>query len=182
MRFLGVVFIALFLNVACMAQSDLLILKKNNHNEKTFFPGSEMIFSTASRFYQAYVTSIERDTVFLIQYDVRQVPSNLGVYILDTVARYRFGVNYRDITGFGKNNNKFDCSASGGALFGGGVLLTTVGLGTWVFSKPNTRYYASPAIVIGAAALAGVGYLLLKSNNKGTKLSKKYTLNYIKVK
>ncbi len=182
MRFYGVLFFILFFVTSCMAQSDLLILKKNNRTEETFFPGNQMIFSTASGFYNAYVTSIERDSVFLIQYDIRQVPSNLGVYVLDTVARYRFGVNYHDITGFGKTNNKFDWSASGGALFGGGVLITTVGLGTWIFTKPQTRYHASPTLVIGAAALAAVGYLLLKSHNQEKRLGKKYTLNYIKVK
>lgn len=182
MRFWSLLFIALFFTMSCIAQSDLLILKKNNRTHQTFFPGTEMTFSTASRSYNAYVTSIERDTVFLIQYDIRQVPTNLGIYMLDTVARYRFGVNYHDITSFGKNSRKFDWSASGGALFGGGILLTTVGLGTWIFTKPNTRYYASPSLVIGSAALAGIGYLLLKSQNKGPKLGKKYTLTYIKMK
>lgn len=182
MRLFLVLSSTLFFTVSCMAQSDLLILKKNNRAQKTFFPGSEMTFSTASGFYNAYVTSLERDSVFLIQYDVRQAPTNLGVYVLDTVAKYNFGINYRDITGFGKTNNKFDWSASGGALFGGGVLLTTVALGTWIFTKPNTRYYASASLVIGAAALAGIGYLILKSHHKGMPLGKKYTLDYIKVK
>src|SRR5665647_2921177 len=118
----------------------------------------------------AYVTSIERDSVFLIRYDIRQVPTNLGVYMLDTVGRYPFAINYHDITGFEKYNNKFDWKASGGALFGGGILLTTVGLGTWLFAKPNTRYYARPSLVIGSAALSGIGYLLLKSHNKGMPL------------
>ena len=181
MRFFLVLFY-FFFTVPCIAQSDLLLLKKNNRTEKTFFPGSEMTFSTTFGFYNAYVTSIERDSVFLIQYDVRQVPTNLGVYMLDTVARYRFGVNYHDITGFGKSSSQFNWSASGGALFGGGILLTTVGLGTWIFSKPNTRYYARPALVITSAALATAGYLMMKSFNKGRPLGKKYQLTYVKVK
>ena len=182
MRFLTALFAILFFTASCLAQSDLLILKKNNRTERTFFPGSQMIFATANGFYNGYVTSIERDTVFLIQYDVRQVPSNLGVYVLDTIARYRFGINYHDITGFGNDSKKFDWNASGGALFGGGILLTTVGLGTWIFTKPGTRYHAGTSLIIGSAALAGIGYLLMKSGNKGTKLGKKYKLNYIKVK
>jgi hypothetical protein len=181
MRFLFLSATLLF-SLSCLAQSDLLILKKNQRTHKTFFPGSEMVFSTAMGSFDAFVTSIQRDSIFLIQYDIRQVPTNLGVYVLDTVARYRFGINYHDITGFGKEHKNFDWHASGAALFGGGVLLTTVGLGTWIFSKPNTRYYARPSLVIGSAALAGVGYLLLRSNSKGIKLGKKYSLTYIKVK
>lgn len=79
-------------------------------------------------------------------------------------------------------SNKFNWVGSGGALLGGGILLTTVGLGTWLFTKPNSRYYASPYLVGGAAVLGGIGYLLIKSGNKEMKLGKKYSLEYIRVK
>ncbi len=182
MRVLFGLFILIFFSLSCFAQSDLLILKKNGRTLRTFFPGSEISFSTTAGNYNAFITSIEKDSVFLIQYDIRQVPTNLGVYVLDTVARYRFGISYNDITAFGKDQNKFNWNASGGALFGGGVLLSAVGLGTWIFTKPNTRYYASPALVIGSAALAGIGFLMMKSYNKGMPLGKKYQLVYIKTK
>lgn len=182
MRFHFILWVSLFFALQCTAQSDLLILKKNNHTVQSFFPGSEMNFSAITGSFNGYVTSIQRDSVFLVQYDVRQVPTNLGVYVLDTVASYHFGINYHDITSFGKSNNHFDWSASGGALLGGGVLLSAFGLGTWIFAKPNTRYYASPTLVIGSAALAGIGYLILKSGNKRMTLGRKYALQYIKVK
>jgi hypothetical protein len=163
--------------------SDILILKKNNRTLQTFFPGNEITFNTASRNYGGVIRSINNDSLFLIYYDIRQIPTSLGVYILDTVATYPYAVNYKEITGFGKmKKNKFDWSGSGGALLGGGLLLTTVGLGTWLFTKPNSRYYASPYLVGGAAVLGGIGYLLIKSGNKGMMLGKKYSLEYIKVK
>jgi hypothetical protein len=175
--------IGILFSTMCLAQSDMLILKKNNRTHESFFPGSEMSFSTATRYYSnAYVTTIQRDSVFLVQYDIRQVPTNLGIYVLDTVARYYFGISYHDILNFGRANNRFDWKASGGALFGGGILLTTVGLGTWVFAKPNTRYYARPSLVIGSAVLAGIGYLMLKAHGKGMPIGKKYKLVYIKMK
>ncbi len=62
------------------------------------------------------------------------------------------------------------------------TLLTAVGLGTWLFTKAGTEYYASPSLVIGGAALASIGYLLLKSNNSSYSIGKKYRLDYIKVK
>jgi hypothetical protein len=171
-------------SIYCVAQpSDILILKKNNRTLQTFFPGNEMAFKTSARYYDGFIRYINHDSLFLIQYDIRQIPTNLGVYMLDTVATYPFAVNYKEITGFGEmRKNKFDWSGSGGALLGGGVLLTTVGLGTWLFTKPNTRYYASPYLVGGAAILAGIGYLLIKSGNKGMRLGKKYSLEYITVK
>lgn len=167
----------------CKAQSsDIIILKKNLRTIKTFFPGNEINFTTASGFYNGIITSINRDTVFLIQYDIRQRPSNLGVYFLDTVATYRYGINYKQITALNKDNNKkFNWAGSGGALFGGGILLTTVGLGTWIFAKPDTRYYASPYLIGSAALLAGIGYLLIKSGGKGLQIGKKYSLQYVHV-
>lgn len=170
--------------VSCEAQSsDLLILKKNNRTIQTFFPGNEIIFNTATRYYDAVIESINHDSLFLIQYDIKQVPTSLGVYIIDTLGTYPFAVNYKEITGFGKyGNKKFNWAGSGGALLGGGTLLTTVGLGTWLFTKPKTRYYASPYLVGGAALLAGIGYLLAKSGGKNKLLGKKYTLEYIAVK
>ena len=169
---------------SCAAQpSDILILKKNQRTLQTFFPENEIDFNTNSGYYSGVIKSINHDSLFLIYYDIKQMPTNLGVYILDTVAKYPFAVNYKEITGFGKNkNNKFNWSGSGAALFGGGVLITTVGLGTWLFTKPKSRYYASPYLVGSAALLAGIGYLILKTNGKGIILGKKYSLEYIKVK
>lgn len=182
MRSLLVLSVTIFFGLSCAAQSDLLILKKNYHTIQTFFPGSEMTFSTSSRFYKAYVSTINNDSVFLLQYDVRQIPTTLGIYILDTVSTYRFAINYHDIKSFGKSRSGFDLNGSGAALFGGGILLATAGLITWIITKPNTQYHASPQLVIGAAVLAGIGYLLMKSGNKNMKLGKKYSLDYIKVK
>lgn len=181
--FIFYVFLTLLPVASCKAQSDILILKKNLKTVRTFFPGSEISVSTNEGYYNGRVTSINHDSVFIIQYDIRQIPSNLGIYFLDTVASYRYGINYKQIRTFDKQySNKFNWSGSGGALLGGGILLTTVGLGTWIFAKPNTRYYASPYLIGGAAALAGIGYLILKSGGKGLVIGKKYSLEYISVK
>lgn len=183
MRLLFIILLIILNTTNCSAQNDLLLLKKNNRTVKSFFPGTEIDFSTDTRYYEAQITSIKKDSVYLVQYDVRHIYSPaLGIFLLDTVATYHFGVNYKEITALGKDTKKFNWSGSGATLFGGGILLTTAGLITWIFAKPNTRYYASPQFVIGAAALAGIGYLLLKTGNKPRKLGKKYTLHYLKLK
>lgn len=184
MKILFISFVAMFSFFSIKGQSsDLLILKKNNRTLQTFFPGNEIIFNTSTRYYDAVIQSINHDSLFLIQYDIRQVPTSLGIYILDTLGTYPFAVNYKEITGFGKyGNKKFNWAGSGGALLGGGTLLTTVGLGTWLFTKPKTTYYASPYLVGGAALLAGIGYFLAKASGKKMALGKKYTLEYIAVK
>ena len=95
MKRLFIFLIFIFFNFFCKAQSsDILSLKKNDRIIKTFFPGNEINFTTPSGFYNGFITTIHHDSVFLIQYDIRQRPSNLGVYFLDTVATYRYGINY----------------------------------------------------------------------------------------
>lgn len=181
MRFLFTILIFCISALAANAQSDLLVLKKNGRTIQSFFPGSEIYFYTKDRAYNAYVTSVDRDSVFLVQYDIKKLYTNLGIYILDTGGRYQYAIAYKEIAGFVKERGNF-LSGSGAALMGGGVVLTTAGLITWIFAKPNTRYYARPGFVITSAALAGVGYLLTKTGSKKIRLGKKYTLHYIKVK
>lgn len=164
----------------CSAQSDWLILKKNGRIMQSYYPGSNMQFSTETRSYDAYVTAFKKDSIFLVQYIVRAVPSNLGVYILDTLSRYYFAINYKEIIAFNKTKGNF-ISGSGEVLYYGGILLTASGLISWVLAKPNTRYYARPELVISAAALSGIGFLMRKARGKEYKIGNKYTLSYISV-
>ncbi len=166
-----------------MYAQDFIVLKKDNQVVKHYYNGSNISFSTPSGSYTGKITSIKNDSVFIAQYDIRQIPTNLGVYMLDTVATYHFSFNYKDIIALDAKDKKgFDWKSSGGALFGGGILLTTVGLGTWLFTKPGTQYYASPYLIAGSAVLGGIGYLILKSGSKGMVINKKYHLEYIQVK
>ncbi len=177
-------FIALFVYASCLSQPyDFIVLKKKQRTVKSFFAGSSISFETGKGYYSGLITSVKIDSLFINQYDIRKSPTNLGVYVLDTVAIYRLSVNYKDIIKIENQKIKgFNLAASGGSLFGGGILITAVGLGTWIFTKPGTQYHASPALIITSAALGGIGYLLLKSNNANYEIGKKYRLEYIKVK
>lgn len=177
----GLILFFLFFSLAsnAVAQNDFLIFKKNNKVVKSYYPGMQIQFISDGLPVHGHITSIARDSIFLIQYDIRQRPTQLGVYVLDTVARYRFAVPFKSISAMIKDGSSF-LGASGAALLVGGTVLTTAGLITWLFSEPNTRYYARPELVIGAAAAALVGYGMLKlSGNHLLTLGKKYTLTYI---
>ncbi len=177
-------FISSFIYASCLSQpSDFIVLKKDQRTIKNFFAGSNISFQTANGYYSGKIVSVKKDSLFIEEYDIRQVPTNLGVYVIDTVATYRLAFNYKEIIKMENQKRKgFSWAASGGSLLGGGILITAVGLGTWIFTKPGTQYHASPALVISGAALAGVGYLLLKSSNSNYAIGKKYQLEYIKVK
>jgi len=184
MKYAFLFFISCFIYIKIFSQpSDFIVFKKNQHIIKSFFAGSGITFKTVDGYYSGKIIIVKKDSLYINQYDVRQVPTNLGVYMLDTVAIYRLAFNYKDIIGIRNEKRKgFNLAASGGSLFGGGILITAFGLGTWIFTKPGTQYYASPALVISSAALAGVGYLLLRSNSSDYDIGKKYQLDYVKVK
>ena len=99
----------------------------------------------------------------------------LGVYVLDT-SFYYYQYHYKDIAAIGKTGRRFDLASSGGALMGGGLLLT-VASGV-VYLSDNKRF--SPELLGAAVGLMGVGYLLSRNAGKGMVIGKKYSLEYIR--
>ena len=166
----------------CFAQTDFIVLRKNDHTIKSLYAGSQVSFSTSLRNYSGRIDAVEKDSIYLLEYDVRQIPTNLGVYILDTVATYHSGIYYKDILKIRNERKGFNFTSSGASLLGGGILLTTIGLGTWIFTKEGDQYHASPKLVIGSAVLAAAGYTLLKMNGNNYSIGKKYQLQYIRTK
>jgi len=170
-------FLCLFIYTQTFAQpSDFILLKKNNRTVSTYFAGSNINFTSASGTYiQAIINSINNDTLFLKEYIVRQVPTQLGVYILDT-SFYYAQFHYNQIKAIGKTGRRFDLGGSGAALMGGGILLT-VASGV-VYLADNKKF--SPELLAASVGLFGVGYLLSKQSGKGMVIGSKYSLVYIK--
>jgi hypothetical protein len=162
--------------------SDFIILKKNNKTIKSFFSGANASFIADGQVYSGNINRIEKDSIFITQYDIRRIPTNLGIYMIDTISALVYPVNYKKISQVIKDKEGFDWGASGASLFGGGALITTVGLATWVFTKKDSRYYAGPKLVGGSALAALVGYVLLKSNKSTYTVNKKIMLQYISAK
>lgn len=181
------VFIYLIASLICTVvlsqPTDFLVVKKDQRTIKNFFSGSHIGLETGGGKYYGLITAVKQDSLFLNQYDIRSVITGMGFYVVDTVATYRLSFNYKQILKIEKPKRKgFNWAASGGSLLGGGVLLTALGLGTWIFTKPGSSSHASVAFVAGSAALAGIGYLLVRSNGSYYSIGKKYQLEYVKVK
>lgn len=162
------------------AQGEMLLLKKKGKVFKSYYAGSDIIFDAGMGLQQAQIYQMKNDSVFLVQYDVRQVMTTLGIPRWDTVGAYRFAINYKDIRELAEAPHGWNWHSAGAVLLGGGTLLTAAGLLTWVLAKKDTRYYARPEFVGTAAALAAVGFLLQKTKSgKRWNIGKKYTLQYI---
>lgn len=165
------------------AQGDMLLLRKKGKVIRSYYPGSTLYFDAGRGIQEAQISRMENDSLFLIQYQVRQVMTTLGIPRWDTVGNYRFALDYREILQIAEMPHGWNWNAAGATLFGGGTLLTAAGLLTWVFAKKDTRYYARPGFVAASAAAAAVGFLLLQTKSgKRFTIGEKYKLQYISTK
>ncbi len=171
--------IILFSALCSLGQSsDFLLFKHKNRTIATYFTGTDIKYTGVNGVYtEAIITNIKNDSLFLKEYVIRVIPTQLGVYMLDTSYYYKT-IHYNEIKSIGKTGRRFNWAGSGAALLGGGILLT-VASGV-VYLADNKKF--SPELLAASVGLAGVGYLLTKVNNGGMTVGKKYALVYVKAK
>lgn len=171
--------IFLLLGIHLFSQStDFILFKKHNRTITAYYAGNNIAFTNDQGSYiEALITKIKNDTLFLRQFVVVQVPTTLGVYILDTVSSYHYKYHYNQIKAIGKTGRKFDVSTSAAVLMGGGILLTVASGIVYLVDKEKF----SPQLMIGSIILGGIGYLMARLGGKGMVIGKKYSLVYIEV-
>jgi hypothetical protein len=158
--------------------ADFILFKKKHRTIGTYYAGNNIAFTNQQGNYiEALITKIKNDTLFLRQFIVQQVPTTLGVYVLDTVSSYRYQYHYSEIKAIGRTGRKFDAAGSAAVLMGGGALLTVASAVVYVADRKKF----SPQLMIGAIGLGGIGYLMAKLSGKGMVMGKKYSLVYVNV-
>jgi len=170
-------FIALIIGQISYAQaSDFILLKHKNKTVGTYFQGGIIKFtSNTGAYIEANILKVRNDTLFLREYILRAVPTQMGIYILDTVAVYFNQYHYNQVNSIGKTGRRFDLKGSGSALIGGGAVLLIAGGIVYLVDNKNF----SPRLMIGAAALSGLGYLLGRTNGDAMVIGKKYSFLYV---
>lgn len=172
--------ILLFTGANIFAQpSDFITLKKKGRTIKTYFAGNSISFITTSKatFFNVQINNIRNDSIFVTEFFITQVPTRLGVYVLDTVARYKYKFHYNEVGTIYYGKKGFNFSGSGASLMGGGLLLLVA---SGVIYLADRSKFSLP--LMGAAAGLGLaGYLLTRLQTTNYKIGKKYRLNYISV-
>ena len=143
-----------------MSQTDVLELKKNGKNIRTYSPGMYFVMETVyDQWLEGYITAIRNDSVFV----------------------NNFPFHYKEIRTIRYERTKF-------LYKGNGTILMLAGAGVLVIGTVNGLYRGDPASQWFTAAgyiTAGVmllgGYLLIKAQYKKYHLGKKYTLEYLNV-
>ena len=171
--------ISLLLGQHLFSQSaDFILFKKNNKTIGTYYAGNNINFTNDQGSYiEALITKIQHDTLYLRQFVVQQVPTTLGVYILDTISSYHYQYHYNQIKAIGQTGRRFSVTTSGAVLMGGGTLLAVASGIVYLVDREKF----SPPLLIASIALAGIGYLMYKLGDKGMVIGKKYSLVYVDV-
>ena len=176
---LSIITIFIFLGQHLFSQSaDFILFKKKNRTIGSYYTGNNIGFTNKDGNYiEAKITDIKNDTLYLRQFIVQQVPTNFGVYILDTVGSYRYQYHYNQIKAIGRTGRKFNTSSSGAALMGGGIVLAIASAVVYVADRNKF----SPQLLVASVGLGGIGYLMTKFGGKGMIIGKKYSLVYVDV-
>lgn len=177
MRYVPFILLLFLSFVGRSQQSDFIVLKKKGKTIQSYYAGSQIEFITVTGTYKnALIKSIKHDTLFIQEFLVRQVLTQFGFYIIDTIGSFHYAYHYKDIKSFGKPQKGFNVRGSGAALLGGGILLTLAG--GVVYLADRDRF--SPELMGASAGLAVAGYFLSKTGGKGFQLGRKhYRLEYI---
>ncbi|MBI3882784.1 MAG: hypothetical protein HY305_00780 [Sphingobacteriales bacterium] len=156
----------------------MILLKKRGTTVATYSKGSYISFETTTGAHTfGDITEIRNDTIFLQQFIIRQVPTTFGVYVVDTLGSYRYQYHYNEIKSIDKTGRRFDLSASGASLLGGGIIIVA-GSGI-VYLADRDKF--SPALAIAGAVLGTAGYFMMKHNSNIMNIGKKYKLTYLDI-
>ncbi|MGB4844915.1 MAG: hypothetical protein WBP16_10650 [Ferruginibacter sp.] len=172
--------ILVFISISTHAQqADFIILKKKNKTIATYYSGMNIELSMQNGAYvDALINGIKDDTLYLQQFIIRYLPTNIGTYIVDTAGSYRYKYHYNQIAAIGKKEKtNFNTKGSGAALLGGGALIA---LGSGVVYLVDREKFSAP-LLLSAIGLGTLGYFMAKGKKKGNamEIGKKYKLVYM---
>jgi len=151
--------------------SDFITVKKrNNRTVKTFFPGVRISFETYDkRQASGIITAIRNDSIFVMEYDIRQVINYLGIPVLDTLGQYLSGFNYKEIAKVDVSEKiKLQEATPGRILIigGAGYALLNVINGAYLHESITSSKNITSLSIAGGAVATGflINYLSRHSN------------------
>ncbi|GAA4755444.1 hypothetical protein [Flavisolibacter ginsenosidimutans] len=140
------------------------VRKKNGRVVKNFYAGSDIILQTTDYAYlQGPVKTVCNDSIFIILYDVRLIPTNYGGFIRDTISTTILGLHYQEIKRIYLNKRKSFVQRNGPGLLmlGGGGYFALNALNGVFYNQsvPTGKRIKNLGI---SAGVFGLGYLLQK--------------------
>lgn len=143
-----------------MSQTDVLELKKNGKNIRTYSPGMYFVMETVyDQWLEGYITAIRNDSVFV----------------------NNFPFHYKEIRTIRWERNKLNYKPDGIILMAAGAGVLVIGTVNGLYrGDPASQWFTATGYITAGVLLLG-GYLLIKAQYKKYHLGKKYTLEYLNV-
>ena len=172
-----------FCLLAFSQASDFIVVKKHDRTVKSYFPGLPIALQTTSySWVNGWITAIRNDSVFIKEYDVRQVPTIWGTTTTDTAGTYIVGVHYKEI-----QRIEFDEKGGGFGFVTNGAIFMIGGLGYAFLNVVNGQYLhesitdsknmTSLGIALGVAA---AGFILNRISHAKNK-KWRYAIEYVRM-
>jgi hypothetical protein len=157
---------------------DMLILRNSqNRTVKSYFAGKPIEFGAKDgRQISGLIKKIERDTLFIQKYDIRQAYTMWGTQVQDTISTYFLKYHYNEILWIRKDKATFELLRNGTLFMVGGSAYTALHL-------INAAYKKEPVIwstVAISPAIAATGYIMNKLRKRRYNINGvHYELKYI---
>lgn len=179
MPFRLILVIALSLPLLPQAQGwDMVLLKRNDKTLNTYMPGKQIMFSMKDGSFGAgTIKKIERDSIFLQEYDVRKAYNVWGTSSLDTVSAFLNAFAYKEIKAIMRPDKGFEFIRDGSLFIIGGVVY----MGLHVVNSAIQKASLDPkAMAISGGFIVG-GWVMHKLRKHEYTIGGKYHLEYLPV-
>jgi len=160
--------------------SDLLLLKKGKgQTVQTYFAGSFIHFMDINGHEETgVIKKIERDTLFILYYDIRRGYNMWGTSVADTVTAFLNKYHYNEIRSIYKPPQSFEFIRNGTILMIGGVGYATLHVANAAIQ--NEKVDAKSLAIAGGVAAAG--FIMYKLRKHEYTIGNKYQLIYVGLK
>lgn len=181
---LFIIFTLVCLHSHSQASDFIVVKKKNGRTIQTFMAGKAIVFKTnTGALIDGQIKDIRDDSIFVVRYDIRTVPTNLGVTMVDTISRSIFGTHYHNISRIKVFNRSDRVRGKVGSLLilgGSGYILLNVA-NSIGHNEPLTEKRNLRNLSIAAGAIA-LGYLSTQYFLADNFSRKWYKFVYVKMK
>jgi hypothetical protein len=176
-RLLLVLFFAMPL-LPCAQGWDMILLKRNDHTLENFMPGKQIAFTMRDgRFAGGTIKKIEKDSLFMQEYDVRKAYNMWGTSSLDTVSAFLNAYAYRDISGIMRKDKGFEFIRDGSLFMVGGAVYMVLHVVNSVIQKAPL----DPKVMAISGGVFVGGWIMHKLRKHEYRIGGKYHLEYLPV-
>ena len=157
---------------------DMVLLKKHDKTINNYMPGRSIMFTMRDgRFAAGMIKKIEKDSIFLQEYDVRKAYNAWGTSALDTISAYLNAYAYRDINAIMRADKGFEFIRDGSLFMVGGSVYMVLHVVNSIIQKAPL---SPKAMAISGGFIVG-GWVMHKLRKHEYRIGDKYHLEYLPV-